>query len=443
MNPINSHNNPLLFEGAIQVFFLCILYCILACLWIQPVMAVPYPYGEPEYSATVEGDNTLHPGNITPLTIVITNTAHAPEKILDPVDPVASSPVIGMGLTLTLTAGDAPVDIIATPLTIPVLPPSVKVPVTFPVIIRSDASAGTFSLPLEVTSRYVDSIAMEGTGTNVFHYSSKNVTLEIPVRIKPVVRVRVTDIVATNMSPGQHGRISATITNTGDYNGKNAIAMLVPDPQSPIFPYQGTYFLGTFSPGEQRDVNWRIEVRDEIDTTTIPVTLVISYEDEDGLIETSDPVMIGIPISKGPKFSLSYDKLSIEPGATANIRATFTNTGDEPAHDATAKIVPIAPVSSEGTTASFGTLLPGESADAVFKISLDSEALVKPYGILTNVKYLGEDGIVALSDPMQIEIETAPHGILAFLFSPISLVVIFGLLLIGGYMVLNREGRLI
>ena len=426
-----------------KVVLLSLILYILVQGCLVPVSAVPFPYGEPEYYATVSGDNRLIPGNVTPLEITLTNIAHAPEKVLDPVNPVPSSPVVGIGLVLILGPGTAPVEIVSSPLTIPVLPPSVKVPLVFPVIVPADAKAGNYTLSLQVNSWYTDSIAMEGTGTNVFHYQPKNVSVQVPVRIKPVVQVIVTDIIASNMSPGQHGRVSATLTNIGDCAGKNAIAELVPDKSSPVFPYQGSFFLGTLTPGEKRDVSWRMEVLDDIDTTTVPSTVVVSYEDEDGLTVTSEPAFIGIPISSGPKFSISYDKPVIEPGGRASVLVTYHNTGDAPAHHATAKIVPISPVSSPVTTALFETVQPGEAAEVVYEFSLNQKALVKPYGVLTDVKYLGEDQMVAISDPMKIEIETVPPGILTYLFSPIALVIILGVILILGYFFLRWEGRLV
>ncbi len=426
-----------------RTFILGLLIWVLGTGVLYPVSAVPFPYGEPEYSVTVVGNETLYPGNITLLTVIILNTAHTPEKILDITDPVVSSPVVGIGVELTLQVGSSPIDVIGTPLTIPILPPSVPVLVSFPVIVPADAKSGKYLLPLLVTSRYADAVAMEGTGTNVFHYQPKNVTLEVPVRIKPVVRGEVTDLIVTNMSPGQHGRISANITNIGNYAGKNAIAELISYENSPLVPYQGSYYLGTINPGERRSVFWRADVSATIDSTNIPVTLVISYEDEDGLPATSEPLQIGIPISVGPKFSVSYEKPVIEPGGRAAVRVVYTNIGDAPAHQATAKIVPISPVSSPATSAAFGTLNPGESAEVVYEFILDQSALVKTYGVLTDVKYRGESGLVALSDPMRIEIDAAPHGILSYLLSPLLLILLLGIILILGYFILKKEGRLV
>ncbi|MDX8551337.1 hypothetical protein KHC33_11170 [Methanospirillum sp. J.3.6.1-F.2.7.3] len=425
----------------IRIIRMSLMICLILSLSSLSMSAVPVPFGKPVFVATITGSSELEPGNITPLTISVRNTGHAPELILDPDDPGLSSPAVGYGVTLTLEPGTAPVDIPANPFTIPILPPDTGVPVTFPVIVPADATAESYHLALRIDSQYAQSVAMADL-SNVFTYADQNLTLQIPVSVKSVVRAQVDEISVSNLSPGQDGRITAKIRNVGQYAPKDAIAELVVEPHSLLSPYQGTYFLGTFPPGEERTVEWRASVQDTIDTTSIPASLIISYEDKNGIWTSSHPVVIGIPVGKGPKFTLTYDKPVIEPGGSVSVRVVYTNVGDTPAYDAAAKIVPIAPLSSPQSSIMLGTILPNDSAEAVYEIDLDSSALVKPYGLLTDVKYRGEDNLVTLSDPMQIELETTAPGLAEVLLSPLSLVILLGILLIGGYYYMKRMGRL-
>lgn len=423
-----------------------VLICLTAGLIllsiILPAAAIPVPFGEPLYTATITGENELMPGNVTPVTVMVRNSGLAPEMILDPVDPVPSSPTIGYGAELTLLPGTAPVTIPATPVTIPVLPPHTGFPVTFPVIVPMDAPAGSYLLDLQVNSQYAQAVAMEGM-SNIFTYQPSNVTLRIPVTIKAVVRVRADDISSSNLSSAQNGRITAAITNTGQFAGTRATAELRVPPNGLLTPYQGSYYLGTFAPGEQRTVEWRASVREGTDSTTAPATLVISYLDENGILTTSEPVVIGIPVGSGPKFTLTYDPPEIMPGESVTVRVTYTNTGDAPAQNAAATIVPIPPVSSPMASVLLGTIPPGGKAVVDYDLALERTALVKPYGVLTDIKYRGEDGLLAISDPMHIELTTIPPGIVDQLLSPLSLVILLGLLLIAGYLYLERKGRLV
>jgi len=444
MNGINASTfliSDRTFPGSWIIIGLMLL--LIGSFCCQPALAVPFPYGEPVFSATIIGDDELKPGSAEPLIIEIANVGHNPEKILDPVDPVISSPVIAIGTKLTLYPGDSPLDIVSTPFTIPILPPSVRVPVVFPVIVPEFAHEGKYDLVLAINSSYVDSIAIQGTGTNVYHYQIQNLTLKVPVTIKGVVSTKVEDIRTSNLSSGQDGRIIANITNTGQYTGKYATAAIVTSQNSPLSIYQGSYFLGEFKPGETRKVVWRAQLKDNIDSTNLPAALVISYEDKNGLLTKSMPVALGIPVSTGPKFDLIYEKPSIEPSGSTEVKIQYRNIGDKIASNAVAKIVPISPVSSDVTSAILGDILPGESAEVVYQFKLGSKALVKPYSVLTDVKYRGEDGMIVVSEPMQIELNTVPQSVISMLMSPVSLVVVISILLILGYLVMKRKGRMV
>jgi len=426
-----------------QIIFLVLLLCLAGSVFSTQVTAVPYPYGEPEFTATIIGDNECEPGNVTPLTIKIANIATNSELILDASNPVASSPIISYAVMLTLEPGNSPADIIHTVETLPVLPPSTGVPLIFPVIIPADAKAGTYTLDLKVQYQYADSISKEGTDTNVFHYTAKNTTLNIPIAIKEKVRIRVDNVTTTRIAPGQDGTIRADITNIGYYSGTNASAELTTNDPSPITPYQGSFHLGTFGIGETRAVEWRASVSDTIDATSIPATVLISYEDRHGNQTTSQPISIGIPVHTGPKFRITYDQPQITPGGSAPVHVRYSNIGDAPASNATAKIVPVNPVSSVQTGGLLGTIGPGESVVIEYLFSLSEKALVKPYGVLTDVKYRGNDGSVYLSDPLKIQLATVEPGILAILLSPVSLIILLGIFLIIGYLFLKREGKLV
>ncbi|PKL58620.1 MAG: hypothetical protein CVV33_10575, partial [Methanomicrobiales archaeon HGW-Methanomicrobiales-4] len=326
--------------------------------------------------------------------------------------------------------------------TIPVLLPSTGVPIAFPVIIPEDAKAGNYNLALRIRAQYVDSVSIQGTDTDIFHYMTKDVTLQIPITIKAQIRIRVDNITTTHISPGQDGTIRANISNIGNYTGNHASAELITDALSPITPYQGSYYLGAFGTGETRTVEWHAAVAGQIDATTLPAIVLITYEDKYGNLTESQPVFVGIPVHTGPKFLLTYDRPSITPGGSATVRVTYTNVGDSAVSDATAKIVPVNPVTSPQTGTLLGTMGSGESVETEFKFYLDQKALVKPYAVLTDIKYRGEDGSVYLSDPLKIELTPEKPGILAILLSPLALVIILGIFLIIGYLFLKREGRL-
>lgn len=417
-------------------------YFLIGLLFFMlPTSAMTVPFGAPVYSASITGDSELLPGNSTEVTITFRNTAQTTEQLEDSLNSEDSSPTVGYGVELILDPGSSPLQIPATPVTIPVLPPGVGIPVTFPVIIPENVTAGKYLLDLRIHSKYMQSTVSQGDSV----YSTektKDETLPIPFSIKEVVRVRVDSVSSTNLSPGQDGEITTVLTNIGDYTASNATVTLSALQPGILNIYQGSYHLERSAPGETEIVHWRASVSDIIDATSIPARLIISYEDNNGILTSSAPVVIGIPIRTGPKFIQTYEVPTLIPGGSVTIRVTYSNTGDVPAYDASARIIPVSPVSSSQTGIRLGTIPPGGSAEAVYQIDLDQMALVKPYSVLSSMRYRGEGGLIALSDPMQIRLNTEPPGMVDLILTPLPLLIMIGILLTLGYLFLARSGRI-
>ena len=95
-------------------------------------------------------------------------------------------------------------------------------------------------------------------------------------------------------------------------------------------------------------------------------------------------------------------------GETGFLNITYQNTGAEVATGATARISDMLPFTAVRNQERLGTIAPGESATASFKVSTDRDAVPKVYDIATGIRFRDEDGDVQISDPMQIGVVVAP-----------------------------------
>jgi hypothetical protein len=109
-----------------------------------------------------------------------------------------------------------------------------------------------------------------------------------------------------------------------------------------------------------------------------------------------------ISIKKETKFEVSKISGSLKQGSTSLINVTYTNVGETAAQDAQAKIVVMKPLSTSTSTVRLGTIGPGESQTASFGISADSDAVVKNYGIDSEVRYIDNDGKTKFSENMKV-----------------------------------------
>jgi hypothetical protein len=109
-----------------------------------------------------------------------------------------------------------------------------------------------------------------------------------------------------------------------------------------------------------------------------------------------------ISIKKETKFEISNISGGLKQGATSEINVTYTNHGETSAEDAQAKIVVMKPLSTIKSAVRLGTIGPGESQTAIFKIAAESDAIVKNYSIDSEVKYIDDEGKTKFSENMKV-----------------------------------------
>jgi hypothetical protein len=118
----------------------------------------------------------------------------------------------------------------------------------------------------------------------------------------------------------------------------------------------------------------------------------------------NETLRIPISVKSGPKFEVINVSGSLVQGESKLINVTYKNTREEVAEDALARIIVMSPLSTEKSIVRLGDIGPGEEKTASFEISADQEALVKNYGINSEIKYVDEDGEAAFSESMKVNI---------------------------------------
>ncbi|MCL7415490.1 MAG: hypothetical protein M8349_05445 [ANME-2 cluster archaeon] len=111
-----------------------------------------------------------------------------------------------------------------------------------------------------------------------------------------------------------------------------------------------------------------------------------------------------ITVRPKPFFEIGEVSSHTRPGDQSVLYITYTNIGDETAQDAVARISVVDPFSTTDDQAYLGTLAPGESYRAQYRIKVDGDALPKTYGFNTEVKYRDERGDIQISDVMKAPI---------------------------------------
>lgn len=195
----------------------------------------------------------------------------------------------------------------------------------------------------------------------------------------------------------------------------------------------GPQEAGTLEQGKQSSnpTKFTIEINRNATAGTYPLTLELSYKYQNNVqvggdefdstmgVVTNKEVGIWyenktqtqtmeIVVKKEPYFQITEVKGELHPGEKGMLYVTYSNTGEEPAKDATVRVSASDPFSTTDDQAYLGALNPGESAVAVFNVDVDETATPKPYSLNSEILYEDADGHDQISDSIKVNTEVLP-----------------------------------
>jgi hypothetical protein len=408
----------------------CILL-LLCGLLISPVMAGErYMAGSPELSAYISGNNEFSPGTEVQLPVVIENTGVNDVKI-QTVDTISLDdlPNTAKFLTITLAPGNAPVVIKSDPQMVGDLKGAKSVPVSFIAKINTEASGGTYLLPLVLNYSYLQ---IGGSGDQYLRsnsieyiYKTENITLNIPIKIKSDVSIDVLSAEPEHLNVGTEGYLNLKIKNTGSEDGTKTIINITRNGNSPIIPTDSSVYIGDFPPGSTVECRYKVSVSSDAEKQSYPVDVFAVYQNNEGDFVTSRSDTVGIPVGGKADFTIISAPAEMNPGNKKDITVEYKNTGDTAIYSAQARISAVDPFTSNDDIAYIGDLKPGESKVVSYVMSVDRSATLKQYGLDSEIRYRDALDNTYISDTMKVKVNvTAPTGITTVLSNPIYLSVL-------------------
>jgi hypothetical protein len=441
--PVSS-GNVCRMSGTRQGILCMTLALLLLCVCTVPVCGAGEEVirSEPSLYATLTGPNEFSPGTDIRLDVVVENQGVDSAVLRElelPVSPV--SPTTALGVVAGLDAAGVPLTLKSEPNLIGDIPAGVSRTYTAYAHVDADAPAGTYLLRVTADYHYAAAEHMLPSGEWEYSYEERSVSLEVPVRVKGVVKPEVLSLETDNLNAGQTGTVTVTLKNAGYGEGVSSAAELTGI--SGVFRLvDGGVYIGDFPPGAVRTVTFTASVNDAVSAGTYPEEVMVVSTDIHGEVQTSVSERIGVHVGKGASFAIVSGPVAMVPGESATISVTFKNTGDATAYDARARIVPVKPLSASVDTAILGDMAPGETKTADFTISLASGSLVMPYGLNSEIKYRDGTDTLILSDQIVLEVEgTAGNPVADALTNPVLLIVIAGAVLLAGYYMVSGRRK--
>ncbi|HJK10312.1 MAG TPA: hypothetical protein O0W98_06515 [Methanocorpusculum sp.] len=427
---------------------LIITACLMLVLIAAPVSAAQVSYSTAgiELFATAEGGNELVPGTETDITIKLTNNAQY--EVVAAQSGLQSQYDVATAYQLRVTLEDADGITVKTGTqTVSQIAPGQSATLTYRVSVDQYATPGPQTLKVRVVYNELFSVENYGDALGYYWLNDRVADVPLDVTVRSQVSPEVLDVSCDDISVGTTGFLTLTIKNAGGMDAQNAYASLITSSSgissTAIVPVESSIFIGDFPAGSTKTVTFKVSVANNAEVNEYPVGLQIVYQDNYGVDQVSSPVIVGVPVDGKVEFKVTNVESSLGPGDKGLIKVTYTNTGNIKVYNAEARLSAVDPFSSNDDSAYLGDMEPGESVVGSYEVTVDSSATEKEYGLNTEIRYYDANDNSILSKSMKAVVDVKDQsGPLAFFTSPIFIIIVVAIVLIGGYYVfMKRKGK--
>jgi hypothetical protein len=419
-----------------RYYRLIIVFLMLWLCFSMPVMGVTtYLGGHPQMSALISGVNQFSPGQDATIKIIVQNSGVQNLQFVNGGsisrdDLLTTAKTVSVGLS----AGNAPIIVKSDPQTVGDIKSNEIRTVAITTKILPNATEGEYQIPLTISYTYLAAADQPASDILQSNYQRTSETFPITIKIKPLVQVGVLEAVPENLIVGSEGYIDLKIRNTGSEDGKKATVKLIRNGASPIIPTDSSVFIGDFLHNGTVTSRYKVTISGDAEKQTYPVDVVVTYENRDGDVVTSDIETIGIPIGGKISFAIISGPVQVVPGSQNVIQVEYQNTGVTTAFNAQARLSVFDPFTSMDDTAYLGDLKPGQTATARYQMSTDDTAAVKDYTLDSEIRYRDALDTSHNSDIIHVTVQVQPKPASAGLMQVLPIIVVVALISIGaGY----------
>ena len=420
------------------------LVIVLAFLVAPALAGEESLFGSPLLSAAISGTNQFTPGEDVTLTVNVQNTGQnvvtiVQSSIVTPTDLPNTAKLLVVGLT----PGTAPVTVKTDPQMVGDLLGGNRVSATFQVKISQYAAGGVYSLPLQLTYQYLNTADQVSFDTVRYWYYNENITIPLTITIKNGITLDPVAARAEDLNVGTEGYVVLTITNAGSEHATDAVAKLTQDGNSPLVPTDASVYIGDFGPGDTRQIRFKASVSTDAEAQNYPLDVHVEYTDSEGEAAASDMITVGVPVGPKIQFSVVSPPPQVNPGQRAIIEVVYQNTGSATVYQAQAMLSAVDPFTANDDTSYLGDLAPGQKATARFDVTVDGAAVLKNYGLDSEIRYRDALDNSQISDTIEVPVDVVqPLGIIGTLSNPyvlIPIIVVVGAIALYYLLVYRRK----
>lgn len=354
----------------------------------------------------------------------------------DPTVPIAAT--TALGLTCRLATTNCPVELVSSdcilcgslpagtvgggPSSYGLLSGGLYQPLQYWIRIAPDAAPGRYKLPLVMTYKRLadeyDYASIFGPVMGYTNYVEEIQVVYLDIVIMERFDLVLSETICTNMVPGMDGIVCMEVTNLGGLPVEHAVAYLMTPtmgaPQDEInyplnyqllsaqaysaqepqyvsqdmlVPVQNSQYLGHMEPGESRTAKFKVSVSDEAESSDIPLSAVVSYNDQWDEQKSSNIETFGVHVEPEMRFDVNAEPIEIKCGRSCISNLTLVNNGSQLARDAIVRMNALDPFTVSYDTMYLGDVAPGENVTTRYGIKVKPDAVPGEYYVTLEVKY--------------------------------------------------------
>ncbi len=265
------------------------------------------------------------------------------------------------------------------------------------------------------------------------------------VLINSLEPLKIVKVETRNVGVGLKGDVIIDVKNKMSCPVSD-ITFFVISSESTITPVSSSYFINELEPGEIEQAKFRLSVSGDAVSGLHRLYLVERYDlgnAKDLVSVTEIPVFVE---SKMAYFEILSIQSNLYPDETGDVIVKIRNAGSLTVHNAVVKLELNPPLTIAGGSSLssligqtqpglyfIGTLKPGDTAVAKFKVDVDKDAGAGFYPVNIVIEYYDDEGYKHTSSPITVSVEVKEKPLITPLMATAIALAVIGLAIAGRF----------
>lgn len=222
---------------------------------------------------------------------------------------------------------------------------------------------------------------------------SSNAQVSVAVN-NPDVIVNITSATPSALYKGYNQSLVLSITNVGTGTAKNVSINIQPSAGIEVLSSVSKFFIGSLAAGQTTTQTLLVAANNNTGSSAA-INAKVTYTSQNYASQFVQNEQLNLSVASSSTFSITAGNYSLEPGSTnMPIKLIVTNTGNIEAENVQVTFQSSYPVTPITSTYYIPSLMPGQSANVSFSVSVDSNGALGNYPVTVYETWRQPNGAV-------------------------------------------------